>query len=194
MKNIFLDCGTHLCEGIYKFYQSGIIDDSYEIHTFEANPECYIEDRIKNIPLNITAYNKAIWINDGKLLFSQENHFKNNSGSPKDGRSNKDGWASSVMSLGMKCDGYETPVEVDCIDFSSFIYSLNPEDKIICKMDIEGSEYKVLPHLIETKAIQRIKKLYIEFHSRFFDYITPITDLELTNLITKLGTEVYLWD
>lgn len=190
MKNIFLDCGTHLCEGIYKFYQLGIIDDSYEIHAFEANPECYIEDRIKNIPLNITPHNNAVWVSNDKLLFSQEN----NTGAPKDARSNKDGWASSVTSLGMRCDGYKTTVEVNGIDFSSFIYSFNSTDNIICKMDIEGSEYKVLPHLIETKAMQRIKKIYIEFHSRFFDDITPITDLELIDSITKLGTEVQLWD
>jgi len=190
MKNIFLDCGTHLCEGIYRFYQLGIIDDSYEIHAFEANPECYIEERIKNIPLNIKPHNNAVWINNDKLLFSQEN----NTGAANNARSNKDGWASSVTSLGMRCDGYENTVEVNGIDFSSFIYSLNVEDNIICKMDIEGSEYKVLPYLIETKAIQRIKKLYIEFHSRFFDEITPIADLELINSITKLGTEVQLWD
>ena len=46
MKNIFLDCGTHLCEGLIDFYNKGIIDDTFEIHTFEPNPACNIEERI----------------------------------------------------------------------------------------------------------------------------------------------------
>ena len=56
MKKIFLDCGTHLCEGLIDFVNKGIIDETFEIHTFEANPACNILERIKNIPLKINAY------------------------------------------------------------------------------------------------------------------------------------------
>jgi hypothetical protein len=60
MKNIFLDCGTHLCEGLINFYNTGVINDTFEIHTFEANPTCNIEERIKQLPLNIIPYTQII--------------------------------------------------------------------------------------------------------------------------------------
>ena len=193
MKNIFLDCGTHLCEGLIDFYNKGIIDDTYEIHTFEANPACNIEERIKQIPLNITPYNKAVWIKDGTIIFNQENHQKSNTGSPTDGYSNIDGWGSSVDGIGFNHKGYETQVEVFSIDFSQFVYNLPNDSNIICKMDIEGSEYKVLRHMIQQKTLSRIKELYIEFHERFMPEESAETENKLIEQIKNLGVKVHQW-
>ena len=41
-------------------------------------------------------------------------------------------------------------------------FSIN--DNIWLKIDIEGAEYEVLKHLIDTNIIIYIKKLFIEFH------------------------------
>jgi hypothetical protein len=107
IKNVFLDCGTHLCEGLIDFYNKGIINDTFEIHTFEANPACNIEERVKQIPLNIVPYNKAVWIEDGVVTFNQENHQKSKTGSPTDGYSDIDGWGSSVDGIGFNHAGYD---------------------------------------------------------------------------------------
>lgn len=193
MKNIFLDCGTHLCEGLIDFYNKGIINDTFEIHTFEANPACSIEERIKQIPLNITPYNKAVWIEDGTIYFNQENHQKSKTGSPTDGYSDIDGWGSSVDGIGFNHGGYETQVEVPSIDFSKFVSELPEDSNIICKMDIEGSEYKVLRHMIQEGTLSKIKEIYLEFHERFMPEESLDTERKLVEQIESLGVKVHQW-
>lgn len=193
MKNIFLDCGTHLCEGIVDFYNRGIINDTYEIHTFEANPACNIEDRIKQLPLNIIPYNKAVWIEDGIVLFNQEHHKKYNTGSPTDGYSDIDGWASSVDGIGFYYRGYEDKIEIPSIDFSKFVSELPSDANIKCKMDIEGSEFYVLRKMIQEKTICKIKEIYIEFHERYMPAESEHTRQQIINDITQLGVKVHLW-
>ena len=81
MKKIYIDCGTHLGEGLRKHIEECGIDQDWEIFTFEANKYTYdlFQDTIKkeNVPLkyqwakwkNINYYNKAVWINDGEIDF-----------------------------------------------------------------------------------------------------------------------------
>ncbi len=193
MKNIFLDCGTHLCEGMIEFFNNGIIDNTFEIHTFEANPACNIEERIKQIPLNITPYNKAVWIEDGFVYFNQEHHQKYKTGSPTDGFSDIDGWASSVDGIGFNYPGYEEKIKIPSINFSKFVSELPKESNIICKMDIEGSEFSVLRYMIEEGTITRIKEIYIEFHERFMPAESSLTKQKLVDDITNLGVKVHQW-
>ena len=193
MKNIFLDCGTHLCEGLIQFYNDGIINDSFTIHTFEANPACNVPERIKHIPLNITAHAAAVWIEDGTITFYQENHKKSNTNSPTDGYSDIDGWGSSVEGVGSTHPGYETKVEVPSIDFSRFVSELPEDANIICKMDIEGAEYKVLRKMIEDKTISKMKEIYIEFHSYWVKTESRDTDMELIKQIENFGVKVHPW-
>jgi len=192
MKNIFIDCGTHLCEGIINFYNDKIINDTFEIHTFEANPACNVAERIKQIPLNITSYNKAVWVENGTITFNQENHKKSQTGSPTDGYSDVDGWGSSVDGIGFNHAGYDTQVVVPSIDFSEFVNSFD-DSYIICKMDIEGSEYAVLRHMIKEKTISKINEIYIEFHERFIEEESSETEAELVKQIESFGVKVHQW-
>jgi FkbM family methyltransferase len=193
VKKIFLDCGTHLCEGIEQFYKKGLIDNDCEIHTFEPNPACFIQERVEHINLNIIPHNKAVWIEDGFLDFNQENHEKSRTGSPSDGRSKLDGWGSSVANIGFDHPGYEKPIRVPCLNFSSFVSKLPSESHIICKMDIEGSEYFVLRHMIEEKTIVKIKDLYVEFHQRFMKNESDETTEQIIEQIKGFGVNVYRW-
>jgi FkbM family methyltransferase len=192
MKNIFLDCGTHLCEGLIDFYNKKIIDDTFEIHTFEPNIACRVEERVIKIPLNIRVYNKAVWIEDGYVKFNQENHKKSGTGSPTDGISDIDGWGSSVDGIGFNHPGYETSLIAESIDFSKFVKNL-PEANIICKMDIEGSEFVVLRKMIQDDSISRISKIFIEFHERFMINESLDSREEIVNEIKKRGVQVELW-
>jgi FkbM family methyltransferase len=193
MKNIFLDCGTHLCEGLIQFYNDGIINDSFTIYTFEANPACNVPERIKQIPLNITAFTSAVWVEDGTVTFNQENHQKTQTNSPTDGYSDIDGWGSSVDEVGSTHPGYETKVEVPSIDFSKFVSELPEDSNIICKMDIEGAEYKVLRKMIQDKTISKIKEIYIEFHSYWVKTESRETETEIVKQIENLGVKVHPW-
>lgn len=185
--NIFLDCGTHLCGGLLNFYNNKLIDDSYIIHTFEANPACNINERIKKIPLNIVPHNVAVWIKDGTVLFNQEHHQKCHTGS------DRDGWASSVDGIGFNYHGYEDKIEIPSIDFSKFVSNLPCDANIICKMDIEGSEFSVLRHMIQENTITKIKELYVEFHERFMPSESPETKQKLISDISNLGVKIHNW-
>ena len=195
MKNIFLDCGTHLCEGLIQFYNNGIINDSFEIHTFEANPSCNIKERISQIPLDIKYYEVAVWTEDGEVEFSQENHSKSQSSSPTDGYSDVDGWGSSVSSLNStwKNKFREENIKVKSINFSNFLNQFSKEDNIICKMDIEGSEFPVLRKMLKDNTVDRMDTLYIEWH----DHLLPDENIdsknELLSELTKRNIKVINW-
>lgn len=54
--------------------------------------------------------------------------------------------------------------KVACFDLVAFLRGL-PGPEIILKMDIEGAEYELLPHLIENDAMGNVSRLLIEWHT-----------------------------
>jgi hypothetical protein len=40
--------------------------------------------------------------------------------------------------------------------------------KVVAKMDVEGEEFKIIPHLIATRALCSIDVLFVEWHERSF--------------------------
>jgi len=57
--------------------------------------------------------------------------------------------------------------EVESIDIANFIIKnilLQNPLRLILKMDIEGEEYRVIPHLLENKIFSHVSELYIEWH------------------------------
>jgi len=231
MRKIFLDCGTHLTEGLRDFYSKGIINSEFEVHTFEANPACRILERIQELSpyLTITPHQKAVWIEDGYVFFNQENHKKtlahlketsadengiliydpvefrllrynrdfklkaSFSCSPTDGTSDIDGWGSSVDGIGFEHPGYDEKIKIESVDFSNFVRNLPDDALIICKMDIEGSEFPVLRKMIQEETIKKIKSIYIEFHDRFMPNESSESRQEIINQIESFGVETYLW-
>tara|TARA_R100000152_G_C6755573_1_gene179304 strand:+ start:584 stop:1177 length:594 start_codon:yes stop_codon:yes gene_type:complete len=194
-KNIFIDCGTHHGEGIREFHDKGIIDNTFEIHTFEANPECNIEERIKDIPLNITTYNKAVWVEDGWVTFYQEDHTHSGSGSPSDGRSNIDGWGSTIEETGFfKEEFINYPsIKVESIDFNKFLKTFPDDYYIVCKIDIEGSEFPVLRKLIHEKTLSKINLLYVEFHEWGMDSEDKESIKKIKDDASNLGVSIFDW-
>jgi FkbM family methyltransferase len=194
MKNIFLDCGTNICQGLIQFYNNGIIDNTYEIHTFEPNSEgCRVKERIAKIieqtPLNITTYDSAVWIEDGYISFNQEYGVSSTTG-----EIDLAGVMSSIDGVGINTPGFKNKMTVPSINFSRFVSELPSDSNIICKMDIEGAEFQVLRHMIKEGTISLIKEIYIEFHKRYVPIESAETEMELVNTISNLGVKVYTWD
>lgn len=71
--------------------------------------------------------------------------------------------------------------------------SLPINANIICKLDIEGSEFAVLRHLIRTGSMKRIRELYCEFHERFMPNESEQSKNELIRDVEKNGTKVHTW-
>jgi hypothetical protein len=61
-----------------------------------------------------------------------------------------------------KTENYNT-VEIEVINIDNIMSEFDLIDVI--KINTEGSEYDLLNHLIETKDIQRIKYIQVQFHS-----------------------------
>ena len=54
--------------------------------------------------------------------------------------------------------------DVGCFDLARWILEL-PKAELVMKMDVEGAEYVLLPHLIEQGAMERVARLLIEWHT-----------------------------
>tara|TARA_Y100000310_G_C20587556_1_gene766257 strand:- start:685 stop:1275 length:591 start_codon:yes stop_codon:yes gene_type:complete len=143
-RKFFLDGGANDC---HQDYDPKIINDQFEIHAFEPNPIFSSSFKDKNIKY----YQYALWIKNEKRKFYLE---PNTVG-------------SSLLRVRAKRTGNEEPqeIEVECIDLADFIISkFKKKDVIILRLDIEGAEYSVLDHLIDTGAVDYINEFWIEFH------------------------------
>ena len=98
-----------------------------------------------------------------------------------------------IDGIGFVHPGYEIKVEVECISFSDFVNQFNDDDEIICKMDIEGSEFEVLRDMLNKGSIKKIKDLYVEFNERFMPRENEDTKNYLINEIKSQGVNVYTW-
>jgi FkbM family methyltransferase len=188
MNNVFLDLGTHYGQGLREFVERFRIDDSWIVYTFEANPNTYkifTEQYLKLTPY-VRPTNAAVSDHTGKITLNLETP-------PNEGDT---GMGSSVVPLdvwdpwGNNSSGthFLKQVDVLCFDFSKFVLeNFSPEDNIIVKMDIEGSEYDVLEKMIRDDSISYLNHISVEWHSRFFKNKDEIENRE-RNLIETIRT------
>lgn len=180
MKKYFLDCGTNLAQGLIKFIDDKIIDNSFEIHCFEPNPHAIefskkrlSDDKYKEY--SIIFNEVALWIEECNKVLTLESfdgeYFCQQTGDLL-GHDLKSGGATNIMGDEWKKPDYidnswiDKSLEVKCIDFSNYLKNtVKQDDYVICKMDIEGAEYDVLGKLIDDDTINLIDEIYIEWHN-----------------------------
>ena len=170
--NYFIDCGTHFGQGIEQITSLYQMDSDWKIYTFEANPNTYkifIESNLESLkqsfPL-LEAFNTAIFNKDGKIYVNIEvppGEGDTGQGSSIIDSNIWDPWNGTLTFKKSEC-------EVECIDFSKWLKSLNitNDDRVIIKLDIEGSEYDVLEKMIQDDSIVLVTDLLVEFHHHFF--------------------------
>lgn len=171
-RKFFFDCGTHLFQGFYQFREKIGIDRDWNVFCFESNPDVYEKskseyDILSNDGYNIKHLNLAVSdktgmvkvnriLKDGEYVHLGSNILEN----PPD-RDNK--WDDDF-------EYSKDTVEVNSIRLSDVIRSnCKKEDLVVVKLDIEGSEFAVLDDIIQSKSYEFIDKIYVEFHSRFFE-------------------------
>ena len=175
MKKIFFDCGTHLFQGFGQFAEKYSIDQDWECYCFEANPITYKMSKPKYLELlnqgfDIKHFNAAVSDSRGTVDVncamayyydeSEEGSFTSQGSNILNDRP-----TPSPMTQ------YATHTyKVKSIDFSRFIREIvSPDDFVLIKMDIEGSEFGVLDKLICDNNIHYISDIFVEFHEHFFD-------------------------
>ena len=157
-KKIFIDGGTHFFEGLQQFLKIYNIDTNWEVVTFEGSPDiCKSPQYKKNLKklqnkTHITPLNKCLGDNNKicEFMIPQQNIY------------NVIGCIDNYHQFNLDtCKIYK----VEEISLSDYIKNnFNKEDYIICKLDIEGAEYKVVKNLIDTNIIEYINDIYVEWH------------------------------
>lgn len=90
---------------------------------------------------------QAAWVYDGFIGFS---------------RNHENGLRSET---GEMCG----PAAVPCFDLAQFICDLPANEEIVLKIDAEGAEHKLLPHLHEDGADALLSLILIEWHGEPLD-------------------------
>lgn len=84
------------------------------------------------------------------------------------------------------------------LDFSEWLLqTVSLEDFVVIKLDIEGAEHEVIPHLIETGAIYLIDELFVECHYNVWSRMrldkTREDCLALLNSVKELDVPLHEW-
>jgi len=149
-KSLFIDLGANHGQQIGLLCEKNI-----ETIAFEPHPVIFdklVENHVKKENKKLTCYKKAAWIrNETKNLYY------------KNGPNKINGGASLIFEKTNVT--HSDPFVIECVDFAEFLHDLNRTVDVL-KIDVEGSEYHLIEHLIENNAIKFIKNIFVEDHER----------------------------
>lgn len=168
-RKVFINCGARTGADIHNFKKSKYYEKDFEIYAFECLPENL--EQLKNT--NATIINKAVSTQDGVAKF-------------------KLGMTTCSGSLRHDKNSYMTneSIDVQTINFSKWLKeNFTKEDYIIVVMDIEGSEYDVIPLLFEDDTISYINKLYLELHDKKITAVSRESHSSLLNQVIEYFNE-----
>lgn len=193
-KGLFIDCGANLGQG-FTYFSRFYSPNKFDYLVIEPNPYCQklLRDAIlKIVPENqFIIIEKAASIAKGSCLFYGL--------TPLEGGQHSEG-ASIIAEHNTKyyepnadnAIGVLTFPLGDLINEYSEVYNV-----IVLKLDVEGAEYSIIPHLFDTGAALKLKHIYIEFHSND----VPIdlqpqrkrAELDIINQLSKLKIGFTRW-
>lgn len=150
---------------------------------------------------DVTFMPYAAWIRNESLMFGSISVKPNTVGHKGMGRIQRLN-SSMPMSLNETMSAQVT--EVHGLDFAEWIKATVAEDDfLLLKMDVEGSEFDLLPRMFETGAICLVDELFLECHynrwqrccsERTAKYTTTYRDcLNLFQSLRRNGVLVHQW-
>jgi len=162
-KKVYIEAGVSSLKFNTKSFFRHHKNEDWYYYLFEPNylsfDEIIKENKEYNIP-NFTIINKAAWNEECEKEFWLGVRRK------KDGGYKGRGSASLFSGKGGLGTGKS---QVKCIDFGKWVKeNFSKKDYIHLRMDIEGSEYIVLPAMIKDGSIDYIDCISIEFHANKF--------------------------
>lgn len=154
-----------------------MVDNGAKIYAFEPNPYAYAKLRERFFDTdNVTCYPKAVFDKATTVdlyfhEFSDDDEVK---------------WSVGSSLLDFKGNVVkEKKYTVETVDLSKFIFELGEQIDLI-KMDVEGVECRIINHLIDTGAIDRVNVMLVETHDHKIPELKEETDA-LRKRIGELG-------
>ncbi|CAI9761272.1 unnamed protein product [Fraxinus pennsylvanica] len=170
-------------------------DKPFEIYAIEANSTFHDEYRFKK---GVTLLPYAAWIRNETLFFEikREASLTNGKRVRGTGRNQAVQSSSNFVNVFNKIQGF---------DFAAWLKSVVKErDYVVVKMDVEGTEFHLVPRLIETGAICLIDEMFLECHYNRWQRCCPekrspkysntyAQCLELYSSLRENGVLVHQW-
>lgn len=174
----FLDFGTHRFQGLTEFQGRLSLDENWSVQCFEANPFTYEEsqeksEEFKDCFRSFSHHNKAVMDQSGTITM----HCHKGAWTPEGEYNERYTSGSNALDNTPSFDAGNKYVfdivdaEVECIGIEEILEEIctkDPEAEIHIKCDIEGSEFAILPVLLESEYTKHIVEMYIEWHERFW--------------------------
>ena len=190
MANIFIDCGSNFGQGLQQIASIYHMDASWIVETFEANPYLIknLTASLSPLPMMITIHNKAVWDRDGEVSFSVMLEESQGSSVEKLMAA-----AECVDQHSASFRKHDHIITVPCIDISTALKAYTKEDRIVVKLDVEGSEFCILRKMLSDGTIDLVSDLYIEWHTKYITSENKETEAELIQQISARGVQIHGW-
>ncbi len=155
---VIVDVGCHI--GCFSFLACGLFPNC-KVLSFEMIKENFLiaQDNLKSFKNN-KCLNAAI---KGKNPIIGCRYNKNNTGGHK---AVFKGGDSYIVEARMKGSYQLEDEDIKMLDFKQIFEDYNLKEIDLLKLDCEGSEHEILPHLFETGLIKKIKNIALEMHGR----------------------------
>ena len=204
----FLDFGTNYFGGLNQFIRMLSIDQSWNVHCFEADPYIFAKSHgsqnYDKLFHHFTHQNVAVFDKDCSVTFNCVKSVRLcNEPGFADGVYLGDFGGSSLIDrraeVGSNTVNEVSSVTVRGIDVNRILDELverDPSCSIYIKCDIEGAEYAVLSRLLSSEHLSRINVIYVEWHSRFFAEkaeLMRVREVALKELISSHGVMMRDW-
>lgn len=81
-------------------------------------------------------------------------------------------WVNDTTRSHPASETEEHDAMVGCFDLAHFIDEF--DEPVVLKLDVEGAEHVLIPHLIATGAIENVRLLLVEFHGQYEGPSIPV--------------------